>query len=197
MEGIWEWKKTPVKLIWWNLLVATVEERSTGKSTWVKILGLPLHLWLQNFLKAIGYLCGGWLETEEETTLRNHLKWARIKEDLKRPLFGIPPRYRDSVREITPGLPLFLYNDTTHQLHGIFEASSFGGSNIDPTAWEDKKCKGESRFPAQVRIYCVPYIADDSSSDISAWVFFEAETNIPQRAEIVAKAGSTSNCNNF
>ncbi|KAK1304117.1 hypothetical protein QJS10_CPB11g01287 [Acorus calamus] len=31
-------------------------------------------------------------------------------------------------------------------------ATSFGGSNIDPTAWEDKKCKGESRFPAQVRI---------------------------------------------
>lgn len=30
---------------------------------------------------------------------------------------------------------------------------SFGGSNIDPTAWEDKKCKGESRFPAQVRQY--------------------------------------------
>ncbi|KAJ7970665.1 B2 protein [Quillaja saponaria] len=75
-----------------------------------------------------------------------------MEEDLKRHLFGLPPRYRDSVRAITPGLPLFLYNYTTHQLHGIFEAVSFGGSNIDPTAWEDKKCKGESRFPAQVRI---------------------------------------------
>ena len=75
-----------------------------------------------------------------------------MQENLKRQLFGLPPRYRDSVRAITPGLPLFLYNYTTHQLHGIFEASSFGGSNIDPTAWEDKKCKGESRFPAQVRI---------------------------------------------
>lgn len=30
------------------------------------------------------------------------------------------------------------------------QATSFGGSNIDATAWEDKKCKGESRFPAQV-----------------------------------------------
>ncbi|KAG5599567.1 hypothetical protein H5410_030937 [Solanum commersonii] len=79
MEGIWEWKKTPVKLIWWNPLVATVEERSTGKSTWVKILGLPLHLWSQKIFKAIGNLCGGWVETEEETTLRNHLKWARIR----------------------------------------------------------------------------------------------------------------------
>jgi len=32
----------------------------------------------------------------------------------------------------------------------MLQAASFGGSNIDPTAWEDKKCKGESRFPAQV-----------------------------------------------
>ncbi|XP_043688130.1 B2 protein-like [Telopea speciosissima] len=75
-----------------------------------------------------------------------------MQEDLKRQLFGLPSRYRDSVRAITPGLPLFLYNYATHQLHGIFEAASFGGTNIDPTAWEDKKCKGESRFPAQVRI---------------------------------------------
>ncbi|KAJ4976476.1 hypothetical protein NE237_001582 [Protea cynaroides] len=75
-----------------------------------------------------------------------------MQEDLKRQLFGLPSRYRDSVRAITPGLPLFLYNYATHQLHGIFEAASFGGANIDPTAWEDKKCKGESRFPAQVRI---------------------------------------------
>ncbi|XP_013612176.1 PREDICTED: B2 protein-like isoform X2 [Brassica oleracea var. oleracea] len=75
-----------------------------------------------------------------------------MQDDLKRHLFGLPPRYRDSVRAITPGLPLFLYNYTTHQLHGIFEATTFGGTNIDATAWEDKKCKGESRFPAQVRI---------------------------------------------
>ncbi|KAI5073754.1 hypothetical protein GOP47_0011767 [Adiantum capillus-veneris] len=74
-----------------------------------------------------------------------------MQEDLKRQLFGLPQRYWDSVRAIQPGLPLFLYNYTTHQLHGIFEAASFGGSNIDPSAWEDKKCKGESRFPAQVR----------------------------------------------
>lgn len=30
------------------------------------------------------------------------------------------------------------------------QAASFGGTNIDPSAWEDKKCPGESRFPAQV-----------------------------------------------
>jgi len=36
---------------------------------------------------------------------------------------GLPSRYRDSVRAIRPGLPLFLYNYSTHQLHGIFEVT--------------------------------------------------------------------------
>ncbi|XP_020591873.1 B2 protein-like [Phalaenopsis equestris] len=75
-----------------------------------------------------------------------------MEENLKRQLFGLPPRYKDSVRVITPGLPIFLYNYSTHQLHGIFEAATFGGTNIDPTAWEDKKHPGESRYPAQVRV---------------------------------------------
>ncbi|XP_042476298.1 B2 protein-like isoform X2 [Macadamia integrifolia] len=75
-----------------------------------------------------------------------------MQDDLRRQLFGLPHKYKDSVRAITPGLPLFLYNYTSHQMHGVYQAVSFGGSNIDPTAWEDKKCRGESRFPAQVRI---------------------------------------------
>ncbi|KAG7611519.1 Development/cell death domain [Arabidopsis suecica] len=87
-----------------------------------------------------------------------------MEENLKRQLFGLPPRYRDSVRAITPGLPLFLYNYSTHQLHGIYEAASFGGTNIELNAFEDKKCPGESRFPAQVRAItrkvCLPLEED-------------------------------------
>ncbi|KAE8728958.1 B2 protein [Hibiscus syriacus] len=71
-----------------------------------------------------------------------------MQEDLKRQLFGLPPRYRDSVRAIT--LACLSFSITTLVINCM--AACFGGSNIDPTAWEDKKCKGESRFPAQVRI---------------------------------------------
>ncbi|XP_050943071.1 DCD domain-containing protein NRP-B isoform X1 [Cucumis melo] len=109
-----------------------------------------------------------------------------MQENLKRQLFGLPPRYRDSVRAITPGLPIFLYNYSTHQLHGIFEAASFGGTNIDPTAWEDKKTPGESRFPAQVRIVtrkiCDP-LEEDSFRPILHHYDgpkFRLELNIPE-----------------
>jgi hypothetical protein len=109
-----------------------------------------------------------------------------MAENLKRQLFGLPPRYRDSVRAITPGLPLFLYNYSTHQLHGIFEAASFGGTNIDPSAWEDKKNPGESRFPAQVRVVtrkiCEP-LEEDSFRPILHHYDgpkFRLELNIPE-----------------
>uniref|UniRef100_A0A7N0UGQ4 DCD domain-containing protein n=1 Tax=Kalanchoe fedtschenkoi TaxID=63787 RepID=A0A7N0UGQ4_KALFE len=114
-----------------------------------------------------------------------------MQENLQRQLFGLPPRYRDSVRAITPGLPLFLYNYSTHQLHGVFEAASFGGSNIDPTAWEDKKCAGESRFPAQVRVVnrklCEP-LEEDSFRPILHHYDgpkFRLELNIPEALSLL------------
>ncbi|XVE58096.1 hypothetical protein DITRI_Ditri04bG0142900 [Diplodiscus trichospermus] len=114
-----------------------------------------------------------------------------MQENLKRQLFGLPPRYRDSVRAITPGLPLFLYNYSTHQLHGIFEAASFGGTNIDPTAWEDKKCPGESRFPAQVRVLtrkiCEP-LEEDSFRPILHHYDgpkFRLELNVPEALSLL------------
>ncbi|XP_048141213.1 DCD domain-containing protein NRP-B-like [Rhodamnia argentea] len=114
-----------------------------------------------------------------------------MQENLKRQLFGLPPRYRDSVRQITPGLPIFLYNYSTHQLHGIFEAASFGGSNLDPTAWEDKKCPGESRFPAQVRVMtrkiCEP-LEEDSFRPILHHYDgpkFRLELNVPEALSLL------------
>ncbi|CAL5442736.1 unnamed protein product [Camellia sinensis] len=114
-----------------------------------------------------------------------------MEENLKRQLFGLPPRYRDSVRAITPGLPLFLYNYSTHQLHGIFEAASFGGTNIDPKAWEDKKNPGESRFPAQVRVVtrkvCEP-LEEDSFRPILHHYDgpkFRLELNIPEALSLL------------
>jgi hypothetical protein len=114
-----------------------------------------------------------------------------MAENLKRELFGLPPRYRDSVRAITPGLPLFLYNYSTHQLHGIFEAASFGGTNIDPSAWEDKKNPGESRFPAQVRVItrkiCEP-LEEDSFRPILHHYDgpkFRLELNVPEALSLL------------
>lgn len=42
-------------------------------------MGLPLHLWNSKIMKEIGDTCGGWLESEEEIELKNHLRWEMIR----------------------------------------------------------------------------------------------------------------------
>lgn len=50
----------------------------TCKETWIRLVGIPLHLWPQKVLQEIGEVRGGWIATEEETELKDHMKWARI-----------------------------------------------------------------------------------------------------------------------
>ena len=48
------------------------------KEAWIRVVGLPLHLWSQEILKMIGDSCGGFLAIDKETTLRVKVSWARI-----------------------------------------------------------------------------------------------------------------------
>ena len=45
---------------------------------WVRVVGLPLHLWKTKVLKKIGDACGGFLAIDKITELRMEMKWARI-----------------------------------------------------------------------------------------------------------------------
>lgn len=79
---------------------------------------------------------------------------------------GLPQRYRDSVRTIRPGLPLFLYNYTTHQLHGVFEVSltlpradvcSFRVMALHDTLLPSSSCRmmlGTALLPAPIVFGC-------------------------------------------
>lgn len=62
---------------------------------------------------------------------------------------GLPSSHFMYVKNIEPGLPVFLFNFTDRTLLGIFEAVSSGRWNIDPCAWS---CDGShlTAFPAQV-----------------------------------------------
>ncbi|TQD78478.1 hypothetical protein C1H46_035968 [Malus baccata] len=121
-----------------------------------------------------------------------------MQEDLKRQLFvyNLRSRYK-------------CLTSSWHSLHDAFaiftemlvHAASFGGSNIDPTAWEDKKCKGESRFPAQVRI-CVRKICKALEEDAFRPVLhhydgpkFRLELSVPETLELLdlcEQAGSAA-----
>ncbi|KAF8402551.1 hypothetical protein HHK36_010637 [Tetracentron sinense] len=79
-------------------------------------------------------------------------KHSTMRECLFKQLFGLPTQHYSYVRNILPGLPLFLFNYSDRKLHGIFEAASPGQMNINPYGWTTD---GSERtfYPAQVRIH--------------------------------------------
>eukprot|EP00267_Zea_mays_P022859 XP_008648009.1 DCD (Development and Cell Death) domain protein isoform X4 [Zea mays] len=78
-------------------------------------------------------------------------KHDTIEECFRKQLFGLPSVHYSYVRNVKPGMPLFLFNYSDRKLHGIFEAASPGEMYIDSYAWSNDGCL-RSAFPAQVRI---------------------------------------------
>ncbi|XP_051143472.1 uncharacterized protein LOC127259897 [Andrographis paniculata] len=73
-------------------------------------------------------------------------------ECVENKIFGLPAPHISYVRNVTPGLALFLFNYSSRKLHGIFEAASHGQLNINPFAWITNEGTETTPFPAQVRI---------------------------------------------
>ncbi|GAB2270721.1 hypothetical protein Dimus_005592 [Dionaea muscipula] len=78
-------------------------------------------------------------------------KSSTMQECLMKQLFGLPAQHFLYVQNIDPGLPLFLFNYSDRNLHGVFEAASSGQLNIDPYGWTTDGSQRTS-YPAQVQI---------------------------------------------
>ena len=62
----------------WNPYSGCIRRKGSVQEEWVKVVGLPLHLWKTEVLKKIGDACGGFLAIDKIIELRREMKWARI-----------------------------------------------------------------------------------------------------------------------
>ena len=63
----------------WSPDSGCVKRKNQLNKLWVRIVGLPLHLWTCEVLRMIGDGCGGYLATDEDTRRRTEVMlWARI-----------------------------------------------------------------------------------------------------------------------
>lgn len=66
-------------LEWWSPEEGCMREKDSEKAVWIKLAGLPLHLWMRDILKRLGDACGGLLEIDPETLWQTNLRLAGIK----------------------------------------------------------------------------------------------------------------------
>ena len=67
-----------MQLEWWSSSSGCKGVRDKEKEAWIRVVGLPLHLWTREILKKVGDSCGGFIAIDEGTTLKTDLLWARI-----------------------------------------------------------------------------------------------------------------------
>ena len=48
------------------------------QEAWIKVVGLPLHLWTTEILKKLGDACGGFVAVDEVIEMKKEVKWARL-----------------------------------------------------------------------------------------------------------------------
>ncbi|MCL7027714.1 hypothetical protein MKW94_006218, partial [Papaver nudicaule] len=121
-----------------------------------------------------------------------------IQECLSNQIFGLPATHFSYVKNIKPGMPLFLFNYSAQQLFGVYEAAGNGEMNINPHGWSENG-QEQTQYPAQVRI-CIrkeckplleyqyrPILKDNYYSDDHFWF----ELDHAQTGRLVSKFESS------
>ena len=67
-----------VHLKTWGEDLGCSSQGNSEEKAWVRVVGLPVHLWSWKILEKIGDACGGFLAVDEDTDTLTELGWARI-----------------------------------------------------------------------------------------------------------------------
>ena len=62
----------------WNPRYGCLEEKEIRNEVWVRIMGLPISLWVPSILRRVWDVCGGFVAMDPLTERMENLRWARI-----------------------------------------------------------------------------------------------------------------------
>lgn len=72
-----------LKLEWWNPFAGCLLEEKRVRKVWVRVLGLPLHMWGKGLFKRLGEECGSFVAIGEDMAECRNFLWVRIPLRLK------------------------------------------------------------------------------------------------------------------
>ena len=67
----------------WSPSTGCTRSNDQNQEAWIRVVGLPLHMWTEEILVKIRDSCGGFVAMDKETSLMENLRWARILVKMK------------------------------------------------------------------------------------------------------------------
>ena len=155
-----------------------MKKKNLRKEAWVRVIGLPLHLWTRETLKQIGDGCGGFQKVDEETGLRSETSWARILVRLKE-------MARPSIVNILAGsrsYELQIWWELPPWVAEVYPSKMEVGKGLQKR-WEEEECnwrvaKGASSGSVHTKFDCRAV----RKGDLMAMQTSEATTRSPRTA---------------
>ena len=78
VRGPRRFKERLLNLERWQHEIGCLVKEGSYKEAWVRVLGLPLHLWSREVFIKIGNCCGGFVAVDEGSVNSVQIQWARI-----------------------------------------------------------------------------------------------------------------------
>ena len=109
-----------LQLDWWSPESGCIRSKGSVQEAWIRVVGLPLHLWTTEIFRKIGDECGRFVAVDEDTELKKEVKWARL-------LIKMSGKERPSAVNILEGprtYELQIWWEILPWVTGVFPASS-------------------------------------------------------------------------
>ena len=128
-----------LQLDWWSPESGCIRSKGSVQEAWIRVVGLPLHLWTTEIFRKIGDECGGFVAVDEDTELKTEVKWARL-------LIKMSGKVRPSAVNILEGprtYELQIWWEILPWVTGVFPASSRSVGKNPKEEGEEGACAGE------------------------------------------------------
>ena len=129
-----------LQLEWWRPEAGCVRRKDSAQEVWIRVVGLPLHLWKPEILRQLGETCGGFVTVDKSTEEKKEVRWARI-------LIKVEGNYRPSVVNILEGpraYELQIWWEIVPWVTGVYPVSS-SDEMKNPEEEEDVETRADKR----------------------------------------------------
>ena len=77
-SGRRSFKGGALQLEWWSPESGCLRRKDLGREVWIRVVGLPLHLWTPVLLRKLGDACGGFVAVDKNIEMKTEVKWVRM-----------------------------------------------------------------------------------------------------------------------